>query len=228
MNRRPYTEAEDEFLRRNYPHSSIHELVRDMRRKIPSISHRAFLLGLRKDPAYLRKLQVAEGKRLLIFGNGHRFKKGDTPANKGLRRPGYSIGRGRMRETQFKKGQLPGNCLPVGTVRANSDGYLRVKVADAPNAGIGATSKNWDFVHKRVWGAAHGPIPKGYRIWWKDGDRSNCALENLELLSGPEHMARTTLHKMPAEIVAVIRMRGGLVRRIRRIERGEKQARRSA
>jgi len=41
-----------------------------------------------------------------------------VPANKGLRRPGYSVGRGRMQSTQFKKGQKPRHAkarMPAGT-----------------------------------------------------------------------------------------------------------------
>ncbi|MGB2633890.1 MAG: HNH endonuclease signature motif containing protein [Candidatus Acidiferrum sp.] len=126
--------------------------------------------------------------------------------------------RGRMRETQFKKGQRSQNYLPVGTIKANWDGYLRIKVSDIPHNGAGAHDKNWEFVHKRVWEAAHGPIPKGHRIWWKDGNHENCALENLELLSDKEHMARTTVHTLPKDLVEVIQLKGALKRRIRRIE----------
>src|SRR5207253_2069672 len=133
-------------------------------------------LSLDKSPGYLRRFaRLQPGHH---HGKATQFPKGHAPANKGLRRPGYSVGRGRMQETQFKKGQKPGNWLPVGTVKPNADGYLQIKISDAPEPpdAKGANSPNWEFVHKRVWEAAHGPIPEGYRIWWKDGDRTNCAL----------------------------------------------------
>jgi HNH endonuclease len=126
-----------------------------------------------------------------------------------------------MRETQFKKGQVSRNYLPIGTVRTDADGYLRRKIAD----GVGGfgNPKVWEFVHRRVWIEAHGPIPRGYRIWWKDGDHANCSLENLELLSGPEHMARTTIHTLPHALKEVIQLNGALKRKIRRRERVQEQ-----
>ena len=33
-----------------------------------------------------------------------------------------------------------------------------------------------------VWEEAHGPVPKGMMIYFKDGDRTNCELENLMLV----------------------------------------------
>jgi hypothetical protein len=85
--------------------------------------------------------------------------------------------------------------MPVGTVKPNADGYLRMKVSDFPEppGERGANSPNWKFLHVMVWEDAHGRIPKGHRIWWKDRNHKNCALENLELLSDKEHMARTTI-----------------------------------
>lgn len=48
------------------------------------------------------------------------------PFNKGLRRPGWHVGR--MRETQFRKGERSGiaakNWRPIGTIRTDPDGYL--------------------------------------------------------------------------------------------------------
>lgn len=38
-----------------------------------------------------------------------------------------------------------------------------------------------------MWQEAYGPIPKGYHIHHKDGNRRNNDLENLELIKGTEH-----------------------------------------
>jgi len=97
-----------------------------------------------------------------------------------------------MRETQFKKGQLSRNYLPVGTVRADSEGYLRIKIAD----GLGGTGnqKVWAFVHLRTWTAAHGPVPPGHAVGFKDGNRAHIAVENLELLSRADLMRRNSIH----------------------------------
>ena len=65
-------------------------------------------------------------------------------------------------------------------------------------------------------------------FWWKDRNHENCALENLELLTDKEHMRRTTVHNLPAELKDTIMLAGRLKRRIRRRERDEEQTLRSA
>jgi hypothetical protein len=91
-------------------------------------------------------------------------------------------------------------------------------VSDAPEpAGQkGAASKNWEFVHRRVWEAAYGPIAPGHRIWWRDKDHTNNKLENLELLTDKEHMRRTTIHNLPPELKDTIQLAGRVKRAIRK------------
>lgn len=38
------------------------------------------------------------------------------------------------------------------------------------------------FLHRRIWIERRGPIPAGHTIVFKDGDRSNCRLSNLQLM----------------------------------------------
>jgi len=45
-------------------------------------------------------------------------------------------------------------------------------------------------VHKLVWIAAYGPIPRGYQVHHKDLDRMNPELTNLELLTIEDHHDR--------------------------------------
>lgn len=218
-NYRPWTPAEIADMRCLYPHTWPRDMVRHFGRTIENIHAAAARYRIKKDPAFVRETGriTAQDPRAIA----KRFKKGQVPANKGLRRPGWFAGR--MRETQFKKGNRPLNYLPIGTVMPNADGYLRVKISETSN-GKGGSDKAWEFVHRRVWESAHGRIPKGHRIWWKDGNHLNCALENLELLTDQEHMARTTIHNLPPELKQVILLNGALKRRIARIEgNGEKQ-----
>jgi hypothetical protein len=44
-------------------------------------------------------------------------------------------------------------------------------------------------LHRAVWEEAHGPIPDGYHIHHKDGDRDNNTLENLEMLPCTKHLS---------------------------------------
>lgn len=205
---RVWSRAEEDYLRKHYADGQTRDLAEALGRPVSKVYAKAKKLGLEKSAAYLRRFaRLQPGRRV---SPSTEFPKGHVPANKGLRRPGYSKGRGRMQETQFKKGNQPENYLPIGTERIDADGYLRVKIAD----GLGGTGnqKVWPFLHRHRWEQAHGPIPEGYTVVFKDGDRSNCALENLELISRKELMARNTIHNMPAELKQVIQLKGRLKR----------------
>jgi hypothetical protein len=222
-NYKPWTETNIAEFRLLYPVNFSAEIAKRLGRSIISINAMAGKLGLSKDPEWLKaNCGFKPGAKV---GASYRFPKGHRPANKGLRRPGYAVGR--MAQTQFKKGQRPRNYYPVGSIVPNADGYLRIKVKEKAD-GHGGLDKAWEFLHRRVWEKAHGPIPKGHRIWWKDGDHNNCALENLELLTDAEHMGRTTIHKLPKELVQVIQLTGALTRKIRRKENAQKQDQRPA
>lgn len=218
---RPWTLREEARLRKLYPHLPSTRVAKLLGRTLASVSGWSHKLHLHKTASYLASPAACRMRRGDHIGRATQFPKGHVPANKGLRRPGYSKFHGRMADTCFKKGNKPGNYFPVGTVRKDFYGYLRVKIAD----GVGGTgnAKVWAFVHRRVWEAAHGPIPKGYRLWWKDGNHENCALENLELLSGQEHIERTRVkfENFPQELKDTIRTAAGLKNRIRRRLREE-------
>jgi HNH endonuclease len=216
---KPWTAEQIATLRKHHANTSGKDLAAMTGHPVPSVEQKLRKMGLVRDPDYKREvlakcgLQVSSHPRSIAA----RLKKGNIPPNKGLRRPGYSVGRGRMQQTQFKKGQRSRNWLPVGTIRKDSAGYLRVKVGEGPG-GFGGR-KVWDFIHKRVWEAANGPVPKGHRLWWKDRNHENCALENLELLTDKEHMARTTIHNLPPGLKKVIVLKAAIKRKITRMEK---------
>jgi hypothetical protein len=121
-----------------------------------------------------------------------------------------------MRETQFHKGQAPRHTMPMWSFRF-CDGYLMLKTgANTPKPTTG-----WEYVHKLIWEQANGPLPdwRVARIWWKDGDHGNCSLSNLELVAAKDHMARTTVHTLPAPLPQLIQLAGALKRKIRTREK---------
>lgn len=74
----------------------------------------------------------------------------------------------------FQKGEHPPNHVPVGTERVRpSNGYVWVKIGEP---------KKWRMKHLLVWEAAHGPVPKGWKIYFKDRNPQNCELDNLMLI----------------------------------------------
>lgn len=217
-NRKPCSAAEVRLLRKFFPHMSSFKLAKRLKRSVCSVNGMAHKFGLHKTEEYLMSPDACRLRRGDNIGAAHRFRPGHVSANKGLRRPGWAPGR--MATTQFKKGQMSRNYLPIGTVRPDTDGYLRKKIADHGLGGFGNQSV-WEFIHKRVWIDAHGPIPAGHAIVFKDGNKQNVAPENLECLTRAELMRRNTIHNLPAELRNTIMLAGRLKRIIREKEQRE-------
>lgn len=193
-------------------------------RSVSAIYGRAAALGLHKSAEYLTSPDACRLRRGDQVGASSRFLRGHVPANKGLRRPGWSPGR--MAETQFKPGVKPRTWKPIGSTRFTKDGYLQRKVSDT-----GYPPRDWVGEHTLLWEKAHGPIPKGHALVFKDrnkGNRNkgNIYLDNLELITRRELMRRNTIHNYPPELADVIRLGAALKRQLRR--RREEQNDRSA
>jgi len=116
-----------------------------------------------------------------FYGNHHlnsgltgQFEKGHIPANKGRKgccAPGSEKG-------WFQKGNVPKTQLPVGSEVIDNDGYRLVKIEE-PNV--------WKLKHHIVWEEAYGKIPKDQIVIFLDGDKQNCALENLQCVTRAAH-----------------------------------------
>lgn len=116
----------------------------------------------------------------LNSGRTGRFEKGSVPANKGKKWDEFMSpeAQARSRATCYKKGNLPSDTKPIGWERIDRDGYTYVKVCMRPSR----TNCNDNFVakHRLLWERAHGPIPPDHVVIFKDGDKQNFALENLQ------------------------------------------------
>lgn len=224
--KRLWSAADDAVLRRLYPNTPTAVLARRLRRSLTATYGRAELLGVKKSAAYLAGPHAYRLRRGDNVGAAYRFTPGHVPANKGLRRPGWF--RGRMRETQFKRGVRHGAAVdlykPIGTERTSKDGYLERKVNDSL-----PLQRRWRAVHLVLWESEHGPVPKGHAIAFKNGDKTDIRLENLECISRRELMARNTVHNLPKPVAQVVQLLGALHRQIHRREKhGEEPHRRSA
>ena len=212
---KPWTQKEDAALRRLYPNNKSRKVAAVLGRTVDMVQNRAWILGIRKSAEHFVRLHKEEGARLTKKGVGHRFERGHIPANKGLRRPGW--GPGRMKETQFKKGQHPHTWQPIGSTRFSKEGYLQRKVTDT-----GYPPRDWQSVHVLLWRKHRGRLRKGQVVVFKDGNKKNIKLKNLERITRRELMKRNSIHRpsYPPELRAVILLTGALKRQIR--ERSEK------
>lgn len=113
--------------------------------------------------------------RRLTSGVDTRFEKGHVPLNKGVKLSPEAYAK--AAPTMFKKGQAAHNIVPVGTEVVRWDGYIAVKVAN-PN--------KWKMKHYIVWEAVNGPVPEKKALMFLDGNKNNCTIENLALVSRRE------------------------------------------
>lgn len=116
-------------------------------------------------------------------GRTGKFTKGHRPWNH--RRKGMAIG---GIHTQFKKGRLPHNTASDGEIRLRFDSMKNGNVR--PYYFIRLAKAKWEFLHRHLWIQAHGPIPKGMLIVFKDGNSKNCVIENLEMITKTENARR--------------------------------------
>lgn len=124
-------------------------------------------------------------KRYNIYnGIDGKFKKGQVPHNKGKKMSKETLEK--LRPTLFQKGKLNGRAKqrlrPLFSERIDSkDGYIHIKIKDHG-------SKQWVLKHRWIWEQHYGEIPKGYNCIFLDGDRLNCDISNLRLISKAENM----------------------------------------
>jgi len=224
--KRLWSKADDATLRRLYPYMPNPAIARLLRRTLFAIYGRADKLGLHKSTAYMASPHAYRLRRGDNVGAAFRFQKGHVPANKGTRRPGWAPGR--MRETQFKPGSRSGKAAqhwrPIGSTRL-VDGYVYVKVADIPNVPY---TVNWLPLHILEWERAHGPLPPGHVVVFRNHDKTDIRLANLERITRRELMARNTVHNLPKPLAQAVQLLGALNRQVRRRTRDGEHDRRPA
>lgn len=164
-----YSEEERAFLREFVPGHSHIEITEEFNRRF-------------SQNITISQIKGSIRRYKLNTGRTGRFEKGHIPANKGT----HPKTVGRMAETQFKKGGLPHNTKPIGYERITKDGYIEVKIAMRP----GDTKDGHNFVgkHRLIWEAVNGPVPRGHKLIFLDGDRKNCDIENIALVTNAEHL----------------------------------------
>lgn len=199
---------QEKLLRERYPDTVTAKLAELIGCNINSIYRKANLLGLKKSAAFLASAEC--GRLHISDGTNTRFKRGGTPWNKGKKLPGHGC-----KETQFKPGHLGGRAAqiyrPIGSERISRDGYLERKIHD----GLPMQSR-WRAVHLLIWEAANGPIPPSHAIVFKDGNKQNIVLDNLEMITRQALMRRNSMHNYGPEIARLHQLQGAITRQINR------------
>ncbi len=199
MTRKFWTAAEIEVLRQMWPTHTcpeIHQVLPN--RSCGSIYEMCYRLGLQKDPEWNRLRREREIENLRKAGIKHRFKKGQVAHNKGEK--GKTGTHPNTKKNWFKKGH-GSQPAPIGTERVNPEGYRERKIAD--NRYVSARF-NWKFVHRLLWEEHNGPIPRGHSVTFRNGDKTDIRIENLELVTRAELMNRNSVQNYPENVRAAV------------------------
>lgn len=171
MANRKWQEEIVEWLKENVPGRTVKEVVsliktQDFEEKYGMIFTEANIKG-------------AISRYHIKSGLDGRFKKGQTPHNKGgkMSKEQYE----KCKATMFQKGNTPKNSMEIGAY-TYIDGYLAKKVKEK-----GKQRERFEFVHRAVWEENYGKIPHGHIVIFLDGNKDNCAIENLALINRREH-----------------------------------------
>ena len=160
-----YTNEQLEWLKSNYPKMQRGDLTLKFNNKFDANRTQSAIISTCK------RNKFKSGRS----GYFHPDHKPWNTGTKGICKPNSG---------SFKKGQRPENWKPVGHERLDKDGYILVKVKE-PNV----------FRHKArvIWELFNGKIDDKFVLAYIDGDRSNCNIHNLELISKNEHLQRNRL-----------------------------------
>jgi hypothetical protein len=194
MNRKPWTPAEEAELRALYPRHTCSEIGRRMGRSVASINGRAQLLRLMKPEGYDYPTRLKPGHTRNAW-TGKKLPWGAPP-------------------TAFKPGQDAPNKAPLGTFRINGAGYLSIKVQ-----ATGYQPRDWEPYHRYVWRQAHGPIPQGHVVTFREGrhstDPAHITVAAIECIPRAEHSPRNWhFARLPRPIAELIHLRGHLTKLI--------------
>jgi hypothetical protein len=203
--RQPWTPQDVDTLRQHYENTPTKVLAERLGRNVASLWHKARSIGLSKSIDLIRKMASEAMKNPEHGGRKAQFQRGLTPWNKGI---SFDSG-GRSYETRFKPGQKPHTWNPIGHERISDLGYLQRKMTDT-----GVTRRDYVAVHHLVWQEAGREIPKGFALTFKDGNKRNFALDNLELVSRADLMRRNSYHNYGPEVAQLVQLRGAITRQI--------------
>lgn len=197
---RKFTAKEDAMIRRLYLTTPAKRIAKMLGRSDGTVRQRMAVIGI-KVPK-----EVAER-----FKAQSRFKPGHTPLNAGKTWDEFmpKESQERSRKGTFQKGRLPHNTKADGviSIRTDKEGreYQWIRISKA----------KWKMLHVYNWEKVNGEVPNGMIIVFKDGDRMNCHISNLECITLQENMRRNSYWiNMPRDMAHVVQLRGAITRKI--------------
>ena len=192
--RKIWQDGDIEYLIKHYPNIPAKCLAKKMNRSISSVHGQAHKLKIKKSENF----KESAWSHIIVPGTktgvSYRFPKGNIPQNKGKKMSSEQYLK--SAPTMFKKGLEPTNTKYDGHERIDKEGYVLIRI------------QKGKYVSKSryIWEQVNGPIPKGMVLVFKDKNKLNVHIENLELITNEENMIRNSIQRYPTELKQVIRL----------------------
>lgn len=175
---------QDEIWGRMYPAGMV-DFIRDNSWGVSS-ARMAEMVNARFGTSFsTQQIKTFRARHHIHSGEKGWYPKGHSPGTKGKTFEeicGHDPEKiRRAKSAWFKKGHTPANKVPVGTIKTTVDGYKLIKVSET-----GSQWERWRALHRHTWEKHNGPIPPGMKVTFKDGNRMNCDIDNLILVSAGE------------------------------------------
>ena len=183
----------------NYSNNYTKDIAAAIDRSERAVYQAAINLNVRKSPEFIKISLERESEKLKVLGANTRFKPGNISHNKGqkMSKEVYEV----VKVSMFKKGNEPHNMKYDGHERiCAKDGYIYVRVSKG----------KYLLKHRLVWEQHNGPIPKGNIIIFKDKNKYNLNIDNLQLITLRENMERNRITKYPKELQDLIKLNNKL------------------
>lgn len=192
--KKAFTPEQDRYITENIHTISTREMSKELKIGRSKLVKRCRELGL--------------GDILLQKSKDHRFTKGQIPKNKGKKMNAAT--REKMKHTFFQKGHIPHNAKHDEAIsqRRDKDGRVYLYYREKLN--------QWIPLHHKIWKEAHGEIPKGYNVIFKNGNSLDVRIENLECIDNAENLRRNSIRQYPQELRELILANNKLKKEIKK------------
>lgn len=189
-----WTADKIKYLSDNYADMSTDDIAKHLKITRSQVYNKAHHMNLHKSEEYIKEILTKEAARLPEAGKAYRFTKGLIPFNKGQKMSAELYEK--CKPTMFKPGQKPHNTKYDGHERMTKDGYIEVRIRQG----------KYKLKHRHVWEQTNGSIPRDSIIVFKDGNKLNCTIDNLEMITKAENMMRNTMRRFPVELQQSIKL----------------------
>jgi hypothetical protein len=199
-----------------YPDVSAQEIANKYGKSVSHIYKIAYRYGIHKSEDFRNSSASGRIQKGQHLSPATELKKGNVPATKGKKLSEICKSKEALERTiarRWQKGHKPQTTKYDGAITIRRFFYKNNECT--PYKAIRISEGNWEFLHRHLWQQAHGEIPRGYNIVFKDGNTLNCVLENLECISNAELATRNSIGHYPPELRPAVKLKNKILKKIK-------------